>query len=75
MQKKNDFWGVFLARPPFCRKCPFYTVKTSEKSSKCSKFRICLKCPFSGARKWDFECPNKKNETTFSCQHPPKMVE
>ena len=27
--KKNDFWGIFLAWPPFCRKCPFYTVKTS----------------------------------------------
>ena len=25
--KKNDFWGIFLAWPPFCRKCPFYTVK------------------------------------------------
>ena len=33
--QKNDFWGVFLAWPPFCRKCPFYTLKTS---SKCSKF-------------------------------------
>ena len=25
---------------------------------------------FSGARKWDFERPNPKTETTFSCQHP-----
>ena len=33
------------------------------------------KCPFSGAQKWDFECPNPKSETTFSRQHPPKMVE
>ena len=32
------------------------------------------KCPFSGAQKWDFECPNPKSETTFSRQHPPKMV-
>ena len=29
---------------------------------------------FSGARKWDFERPNPKTETTFSCQHPLKMV-
>ena len=33
------------------------------------------KCPFSGARKWYFECPNPKTETTFSRQHPPTMVE
>ena len=33
--KKDDFWGIFLAWPPFCR----------------------------------------KSETTFSRQHPPKMVE
>ena len=25
--QKNDFWGI--SWPPFCRKCPFYTVKTS----------------------------------------------
>ena len=30
------------------------------------------KCPFSGAQKWDFECPNPKSETTFSRQHPPQ---
>ena len=24
-ERKKDFWGVFLAWPPFCRKCPFYT--------------------------------------------------
>ena len=36
---------------------------------------ICQKCPFSGSRKWDFACPNPKTETTFSRQHPPKMVE
>ena len=30
---------------------------------------------FLGARKWDFECPNPKSETTFSRQHPTKMVE
>ena len=35
---------------------------------------FCQKCPFSGAQKWDFECPNPKSETTFSRQHPPKMV-
>ena len=39
MQQTNDFGGIFLAWPPFCRKCPFYTLKTN---SKCSKFRICL---------------------------------
>ena len=33
------------------------------------------KCPFLGAQKWVFECPNRKTETTFSRQHPPKMVE
>ena len=33
------------------------------------------KCPFSGARKWDFGCPNPKTETNFSRQHPPKMME
>ena len=33
------------------------------------------KCPFSGARKWDFGCPNPKTETNFSRQHPPKMVD
>ena len=74
--KKNDFWGVFLAWPPFCRKCPFHTLKTS---AKCAKFRISLlrvqKWPFSGALQWNFECPNPKTETTFSRQHPPKMVE
>ena len=26
---KKYFWGVFLAWPPFCRKCPFYTLKTN----------------------------------------------
>ena len=30
---------------------------------------------FSGARKWDFERPNQKTETTFSREHPPKMVD
>ena len=35
----------------------------------------CQKCLFSGARKWDFERPNPKTETTFSRQHPPKMVD
>ena len=35
----NYFLGVCLSWPPFCRKCPFYTLKTS---SKCSKFKICL---------------------------------
>ena len=33
---------------------------------------ICQKCLFSGARKWVLECLNKKTETTFSRQHPPK---
>ena len=72
---KKYFWGICLAWPPSCRKCPFYNLKTS---SKCSKFRICLLCvfwPFSGGQKWDFEWPNPKSETTFSRQHPPKMVE
>ena len=27
--QRNDFWGIFLSWPPFCRKCPFYTVKMS----------------------------------------------
>ena len=35
---------------------------------------FCRKCPFSSAKKWDFCCRNKKMETTFQCQHPPKMV-
>ena len=35
----------------------------------------CQKCPCSGAQKWDFERPKPKTETTFSRQHPPKMVE
>ena len=38
-------------------------------------WNFCQKCPFSGARKWVLERPNKKTETTFSRQHPPKMVE
>ena len=36
---------------------------------------FCQKCPFSGAKKWHFERPNLKTETTFSSQHPPKMVD
>ena len=28
---QNDFWGIFHAWPPFCRKRPFYTQKTSSK--------------------------------------------
>ena len=35
----------------------------------------CRKCPYSGARKWDFECRYPKTEATFSRQHSPKMVE
>ena len=30
--KKKYFWGVFLSWPPFSRKCPFYTLKTSSTS-------------------------------------------
>ena len=37
--------------------------------------QFCKKWLFSGAKKWDFGCPKLKTETTFSCQHPPKMVE
>ena len=34
---------------------------------------ICQKCLFSGARKWDFERPNPKTETTFFYANtPPK---
>ena len=33
------------------------------------------KCPCSGAQKWDFKRPKLKKGTTFSRQHPPKMVE
>ena len=47
--------------------------KTHFRAPKNGHF--CQKCPFSGAQKWDFECPNPKSETTFSRQHPPKMVE
>ena len=32
-------------------------------------------CPCSIAQKWDFKRPNPKSETTFSRQHPPKMVD
>ena len=37
--------------------------------------RNCQKCPYPGVEKWDFKCPNPKKETTFSRQHPLKMVE
>ena len=33
------------------------------------------KCPSSGAQKWELEHLNPKTETTFSRQHPPKMLE
>ena len=34
-----------------------------------------LEVPCSGAWTWDFERPKPKTETTFSRQHPPKMVD
>ena len=39
-----------------------------------TKFFRSEKCPFSSAKKWHFRRRNKKTETTFQCQHPPKMV-
>ena len=44
---------------------------------KCHFFEIghfCQKCPFSCAKKWHFGGQNKKMETTFCRQLPPKMV-
>ena len=36
---------------------------------------FCRKCPFSSAKKWYFGSSNKKTETTFCRQLPPKMVD
>ena len=51
-------------------------LETDQGHLKMGSFdRNCQKCPYPGAEKWDFKCPNPKKETTFSRQHPLKMVE
>ena len=54
--------SVFLFRHP---KCHFFPRENGH---------FCRKCPFLHGEKWHFGCRNKKTETTFWRQHPPKMV-
>ena len=54
--------SVFLFPHP---KCHFLALENGH---------FCRKCPFSCAKKWHFGSRNKKTDTTFYCQLPPKMV-
>ena len=55
--------SVFLFQRP---KCHFLALENGN---------FWQKCAFSSAKKWHFGRWNKKTETTFKYQHPPKMVD
>ena len=55
----------------------FLRAERRRRQARREKFihpSFCQKCPFSSAKKWHFGCRNKKTDTTFCRQLPPKIV-